>query len=189
MLFEPTAIPDVILVTPRVFEDERGFLFETWRDDLFAEAGIAARFVQDNHTLSHRGVLRGLHYQIHKAQGKLVRVVVGEIYDVAVDLRLGSPSFGRWVGMHLSAASHQQLWIPSGFAHGFVVLSEQAEVLYRCTDTYAPEHQRAIRYDDPELGVAWPLEAAGKVLVAPKDDQAPSFAAARAELEALNDAG
>ena len=153
----PTAIPDVLVLEPKVFGDARGFFFESFNQRGF-EAAIGRRveFVQDNHSLSARGVLRGLHYQQPHPQGKLVRVVRGEVWDVAVDLRKGSPTFGRWVGETLSAANRRQLWIPEGFAHGFLVTSDQAEFLYKTTDYWHPEHERCIRWDDPALGIAWP---------------------------------
>jgi dTDP-4-dehydrorhamnose 3,5-epimerase len=152
-----TALPDVLLVEPKVFGDARGFFLESWNAKSFAEAGIPAAFVQDNHSRSPRGVLRGLHYQIRQPQGKLVRVVSGEVFDVAVDLRRASPTFGRWVGERLSADNKRMLWIPPGFAHGFLVLSESADFLYKTTDYYAPEHERVIAWNDPELGIRWPL--------------------------------
>lgn len=152
----PTAIPDLLIVEPRVFGDDRGFFFESFNARRFAElTGVETAFLQDNHSRSARGVLRGLHYQIRQPQGKLVRVVAGEVWDVAVDIRRGSPSFGRWQGVHLSADNKRQFWIPEGFAHGFVVLSESAEFLYKATDYYAPEHERCIIWNDPELGIDW----------------------------------
>jgi dTDP-4-dehydrorhamnose 3,5-epimerase len=155
-----TEIPEIILVEPQVFGDDRGFFLESYNERAFAEkAGITAHFVQDNHSRSAQGVLRGLHYQIQQPQGKLVRVVVGSIYDVAVDIRKSSPSFGQWVGCFLSAENKQQLWVPPGFAHGFLVVSEVAEVLYKATDFYAPQHERSIRWDDPDLNIQWPLES------------------------------
>jgi dTDP-4-dehydrorhamnose 3,5-epimerase len=153
----PTAIPEVVLIEPRVFGDERGFFFESWNEREFAQAGISARFVQDNHSRSLRGVLRGLHYQVCQPQGKLVRVVVGEIFDVAVDLRRNSPSFGSWVSSRLSAQSKAMIWVPQGFAHGFLVLSEAAEVQYKATDFYAPEHERTLLWNDAALAIDWPL--------------------------------
>lgn len=157
MHFTPTAIPDVILIEPQVFGDDRGFFMETYQQRKFAEGGITAGFVQDNHSGSQQGILRGLHYQLRQPQGKLVRVVAGEVFDVAVDLRRSSPSFGRWVGEVLSAANRRQLWIPPGFGHGFYVLSEWAEVVYKATDYYAPEWDRTLRWDDPAVGIDWPL--------------------------------
>ena len=156
-----TSIPEVLILEPKVFGDERGFFYESFNAAAFEEAtGLKRQFVQDNHSKSQRGVLRGLHYQIQQPQGKLVRVVAGEVFDVAVDLRKSSPSFGRWVGTHLSAQNQRQLWIPEGFAHGFVVLSESAEFLYKTTDYYAPEHERSLLWNDPELGIEWPFDEA-----------------------------
>jgi dTDP-4-dehydrorhamnose 3,5-epimerase len=157
MKFEQTAIPDVLLFTPTVFGDKRGFFLETFRSDVFASSGIVGPFVQDNHSGSRQGILRGLHYQIRHGQGKLVRVVVGEIFDVAVDLRRGSSTFGRWVSVRLSAENKQQVWIPVGFAHGFYVLSDWAELIYKTTDYYAPEWERTLLWNDPALGIKWPL--------------------------------
>jgi dTDP-4-dehydrorhamnose 3,5-epimerase len=157
MEFERTTIPDVIVLQPKVFGDERGFFMETFRADDFAASGITESFVQDNHSGSQQGILRGLHYQIRQAQGKLVRAVAGEIFDVVVDLRRSSPTFGRWVGMLLSAKKKKQLWIPPGFAHGFYVLSEWAEVVYKATDYYAPEWERSLLWNDLALGIEWPL--------------------------------
>ncbi|MFC1513133.1 dTDP-4-dehydrorhamnose 3,5-epimerase [Thermodesulfobacteriota bacterium] len=157
MKFVPTRIAEVMVVEPQVFGDERGFFMETWRGDRFAEAGIDLPFVQDNHSRSTQGVLRGLHYQIRQPQGKLARVISGEVFDVAVDLRKSSSTFGQWVGEILSAENRKMLWVPPGFAHGFYVLSETAEFLYKCTDYYAPEHERCLSWDDPALGIEWPL--------------------------------
>ncbi len=154
-----TSIPDVLIIEPKVFGDERGFFYESFNAAAFeAATGLKRQFVQDNHSKSQRGVLRGLHYQIQQPQGKLVRVVAGEVFDVSVDLRKSSPSFGRWFGTHLSAQNQHQLWIPEGFAHGFVVLSETAEFLYKTTDYYAPEHERSLLWNDPELGIEWPFD-------------------------------
>jgi len=153
----PTQLPDVLLFEPRVFGDARGFLFESWNEREFDRIGLRARFVQDNHSRSEKGVLRGLHYQLRQPQAKLIRVIAGEVFDVAVDIRRNSPDFGRWVGVRLDAASHRMLWIPAGFAHGFCVLSAFAEVLYKATDFYAPEHERCILWSDPEIGITWPL--------------------------------
>jgi dTDP-4-dehydrorhamnose 3,5-epimerase len=165
-----TAIPDVLILEPRVFGDSRGFFFESYNQRAFQEAtGWAPAFVQDNHSRSAKGVLRGLHYQIFQPQGKLVRAVAGEVFDVAVDIRKSSPTFGRWVGALLSAENKRQMWVPSGFAHGFVVLSESAEFLYKTTDFYAPEHERCIAWDDPDIGIEWPLE--GDPLLSEKDRQ------------------
>jgi len=160
MQITPTALADVLLVEPKVFGDERGFFFESWNRRAFAAAGIAAEFVQDNHSRSARGVLRGLHYQIEHAQGKLVRVVEGEVFDVAVDLRRSSAQFGRSVGVVLSAANRRMLWIPPGFAHGFVVLSDHAEFLYKATDYWYPQHERTLLWSDPALAIDWPLTGA-----------------------------
>ena len=154
------SIPDVIVFEPRVFGDDRGFFFESFNQKAFEEVvGRTVDFVQDNHSRSAKNVLRGLHYQIQQAQGKLVRVVSGEVFDVAVDLRKSSETFGKWVGVHLSASNKQQLWIPEGFAHGFVVLSEHAEFLYKTTDYWAPEHERSLKWDDDTIGVNWPVES------------------------------
>lgn len=158
MNFTPLQIPEVIVFEPKVFGDERGFFFESFNQQRFeAAVGNAVHFVQDNHSKSARGVLRGLHYQIQQAQGKLVRVVQGEVFDVAVDLRKSSPTFGRWVGERLSAENKKQLWVPAGFAHGFVVLSETAEFVYKTTDYYAPAHERSLLWNDPALGIDWPM--------------------------------
>lgn len=154
-------LPEVLILEPRVFGDERGFFYESFNARAFSEAtGLNREFVQDNHSRSQRGVLRGLHYQLQQAQGKLVRVTAGEVYDVAVDIRRSSPTFGQWTGVHLSAENKRQLWLPEGFAHGFLVLSEYAEFLYKTTDYYAPAHERCIRWDDPSLAIDWPLDSA-----------------------------
>jgi dTDP-4-dehydrorhamnose 3,5-epimerase len=154
----PQAIPEVLLLEPRVFGDERGFFFESFNQRQFEEAvGRSVSFVQDNHSRSVRNVLRGLHYQVQQPQGKLVRVVQGEVFDVAVDIRRSSPTFGQWVGAILSADNKHQLWVPEGFAHGFVVLTETAEFLYKTNDYYAPEHERCIAWDDPMLAIDWPI--------------------------------
>ena len=163
----PTAIPDVVLLEPKVFGDERGFFFESWNKRTFADLGIAAEFVQDNHSKSQKNVLRGLHYQIEHAQGKLVRVAAGAVYDVAVDLRRSSPTFGQWVGFTLSAEDKRMAWIPPGFAHGFCVTSESAEFLYKTTDYYSPAHERTLLWNDPQLAIPWPLS--GEPLLAAKD--------------------
>ena len=160
MKVTPTALPDVLVISPSVFGDERGFFFESWNQRVFAAAGLNATFVQDNHSRSVRNVLRGLHYQIEHAQGKLVRVCAGEVLDVAVDLRRSSPTFGQSLSFTLSAKNKQMLWIPPGFAHGFLVLSDAAEFLYKTTDYYAPEHERTLLWNDPALGIAWPLAGA-----------------------------
>jgi dTDP-4-dehydrorhamnose 3,5-epimerase len=160
MKVTPTALADVLLIEPRVFGDARGFFFESYNRRAFAQAGIDVEFVQDNHSCSARGVLRGLHYQIEHAQGKLVRVISGEVYDVAVDMRRSSPTFGRSIGITLSAHGKQTLWIPPGFAHGFLVLSEAAEFLYKTTDYWYPEFERSLLWNDSALGIAWPLQQA-----------------------------
>lgn len=160
-------LPEVLLLEPRVFSDARGFFFESWNERDFDGAGIAARFVQDNHTRSKKGVLRGLHFQIRQQQAKLVRVVAGEIFDVAVDIRRSSPSFGKWEGVRLSAESRTMIWIPAGFAHGFLALSDAAEVLYKVTDFHAPEHERCILWNDPDVAIDWPLS--GAPLLSTKD--------------------
>ena len=157
----PTAIPDVIIFEPTLHGDHRGFFMETWRESTFAEIAPGLRFVQDNHSKSGKGILRGLHYQLAQPQGKLVRVIAGEIYDVAVDMRRVSPTFGQWVGVTLSADNHRQLWVPPGFAHGFLVTSESAEMAYKCTDYYAPQDEHSLRWNDPALGIDWPLAALG----------------------------
>lgn len=175
MKFTPTEIPDVILIEPDVFGDNRGFFMETWHAEKFAAGGIAADFVQDNHSRSSHGILRGLHYQVTKPQGKLVRVLGGEVFDVAVDLRKNSVTFGQWVGMHLSEDNKKMLWIPPGFAHGFYVISEQADFFYKCTDFYVPEYERAIRWDDPDFGIDWPLVDGNPPVLAPKDAAAAAF--------------
>lgn len=174
----PTALPEVLLLAPQVFHDARGFLFESFNQREWTRAtGLSATFVQDNHSQSHRHVLRGLHYQLEHAQGKLVRAVHGEIFDVAVDLRRSSPRFGAWVGVHLSADNHHQLWIPPGFAHGFLCLSDTADVLYKTTDYWYPEHERAVLWCDPQLAVRWPLQ--GTPVLSEKDVQAPVLAQAQ----------
>jgi dTDP-4-dehydrorhamnose 3,5-epimerase len=157
MQVTPTAIPEVLLIEPRVFGDARGFFFESFNQHAFCGAtGLDLKFVQDNHSRSAQGVLRGLHYQINQPQGKLVRVVRGRVFDVAVDIRRSAPTFGHWVGMELSEENQRQLWVPPGFAHGFLVLSESADFLYKTTDYYAPEHERCIAWNDPQLAIAWP---------------------------------
>ncbi len=168
MKVTPGALPEVLILEPTVFGDERGFFMESYHQRVFRDAaGIDATFVQDNHSRSTRNVLRGLHYQIKQAQGKLVRVVVGETFDVAVDMRRSSPRFGRWMGQRLSAENHRALWIPAGFAHGFLALSEAAEVLYKTTDYFAPLHERCVAWNDPDIGIVWPL--AGTPLLSAKD--------------------
>jgi dTDP-4-dehydrorhamnose 3,5-epimerase len=165
-----TEIPDLLILEPRVFGDDRGFFYESYNERKWRElTGLDVRFVQDNHSRSLKGVLRGLHYQIRQTQGKLVRVVSGEVFDVAADIRRSSPTFGKWVGVHLSAENKRELWVPGGFAHGFLVLSESAEFLYKATDYYATEHERCILWNDPDLGIDWPLE--GEPVLSPKDSK------------------
>jgi dTDP-4-dehydrorhamnose 3,5-epimerase len=178
MNVRPTSIPDVLVVEPRVFGDARGFFYESFNQKAFeAAVGRPLEFVQDNHSRSARDVLRGLHYQLPHPQGKLVRVVIGEVFDVAVDLRRDSPTFGKWVGERLSAENKRQLWIPEGFAHGFAVLSEDAEFLYKTTDYWHPEHEQCIRWDDPDLAIAWPTS--GAPVVSGKDAAGKAFKDAR----------
>lgn len=173
----PTAIPEVIVLEPKVFGDERGFFYESFNARRFAElTGVQVEFVQDNHSKSARNVLRGLHYQIQQPQGKLVRVTAGAVFDVAVDLRRASPTFGRWVGYELSAENQRQMWIPAGFAHGFVVTSTSAEFLYKTTDYWAPQHERSLLWSDPALGIVWPFD--GEPVLSGKDQQAPVLAEA-----------
>jgi dTDP-4-dehydrorhamnose 3,5-epimerase len=161
----PTAIPDVLVIEPKVFGDARGFFFESFNQKAFHEATeLDVQFVQDNHSRSAKGVLRGLHYQLQQPQGKLVRVVRGAVFDVAVDIRKRSPTFGQWVGCELSEHNHRQMWVPAGFAHGFLVLSESADFLYKTTDYYAPEHERCVAWNDPDIGIAWPVLDATPVL-------------------------
>ena len=181
MQVTPTAIEGVLVIEPRVFGDARGFFMESYNRQAFAAAsGLDIDFVQDNHSRSRQGVLRGLHYQIKQPQGKLVRVTQGAVFDVAVDLRRSSPTFGRWVGVELTAENHRQLWVPAGMAHGFVVLSDSADFLYKATDFYAPQHERGIAWNDPAIGIAWPLAAHGIVqpLLSDKDRAAPPLAQA-----------
>jgi dTDP-4-dehydrorhamnose 3,5-epimerase len=174
---ERTSIPDVLVLEPKVFVDPRGFFYESYNRRSFAAAtGLDVEFVQDNHSRSARNVLRGLHYQVRQSQGKLVRVVGGEIWDVAVDLRRSSLSFGRWAAAKLDAVSHRMLWIPPGFAHGFVALSEKADVVYKATDFYAPEHERTLLWNDPALGITWPL--AGEPVMTDKDRRGAPLAGA-----------
>ncbi len=178
----PTSLPEVLIIEPKVFGDARGFFMESWNARAFAQAtGVSLPFVQDNHSRSAHGVLRGLHYQIVQPQGKLVRVVAGSVFDVAVDMRRSSPRFGQWAGVELSADNHRQLWVPPGFAHGFVVLSDSADFLYKTTDYYAPQHERALRWDDPHVGIAWPLDRLrGAPQLSGKDAAAPLWDAAEA---------
>jgi dTDP-4-dehydrorhamnose 3,5-epimerase len=169
MKFTPTRIPDVIIVEPDVHGDDRGFFMETWHERAFSDAGIEARFVQDNYTKSSSGVLRGMHYQVRQPQGKLIRVVVGEAFDVAVDLRKTSPTFGQWVGATLSAKNRHSIWIPPGFAHGFFVTGESAEIVYRCTDYYALRHERTLLWNDPDVAVEWPAFGPDQPALSTKD--------------------
>jgi dTDP-4-dehydrorhamnose 3,5-epimerase len=170
-----TAIPDVMVIQPKVFQDERGYFMETYQKNKFAQAGIYFEFVQDNHSSSRRSTLRGLHYQITHPQGKLVRTVLGEIFDVAVDLRKNSQNFGKWVGVLLSEKNKEQFWIPPGFAHGFYVISERADVVYKTTDFFDPLGERCIRWDDPTLSIEWPIPKGIAPLVSTKDAGAASF--------------
>jgi dTDP-4-dehydrorhamnose 3,5-epimerase len=176
MKVEQTDIPDVVLIEPRVFEDDRGFFYEVWNERTFEEHGLKGlEFVQDNHSASMGGTLRGLHYQIEQAQGKLVRCTAGAVYDVAVDLRQSSPTFGQWVGEELSSENKRMLWIPPGFAHGFLVTSGQAEFQYKCTDFYAPEHERTLAWNDETVCVDWPLDDVTELIVSEKDQQGASW--------------
>jgi dTDP-4-dehydrorhamnose 3,5-epimerase len=175
----PTAMPEVLVIEPAVFGDARGFFFESWNRRAFAKlVGRDVEFVQDNHSASGAGVLRGLHYQVRQPQGKLVRVVKGEVFDVVVDMRRSSPTFGRWIGERLSAENHLMMWVPAGFAHGFLVLSESAEFVYKTTDYYAPEHERTLLWNDPAVGVEWPLR--GEPILKPKDAAGMPLAQAEA---------
>jgi len=177
MKITKTKIPDLLLLEPKIFEDDRGFFYESYNEQVLLEkANIGHHFVQDNHSRSGRNVLRGLHYQIKQPQGKLVRVVVGEIFDVAVDLRLNSRYFGQWAGFYLNAQTKQQLWIPPGFAHGFLVISASAELLYKTTDYYAPEYERTIAWNDPDLAIAWNLQQ--DPIISPKDRSGQDLKAA-----------
>ncbi len=178
MKFVPSPLPGVVIVEPTVFGDDRGFFMETWREDLAEAAGVNVKFVQENHSRSGRGVLRGLHYQVQQAQGKLVRDVRGEAFDVAVDLRRQSETFGQWYGTHLSEDNKRQLWVPPGFAHGFLTLSDTVDFLYKCTDYYAPEHERSLLWNDPDLGIDWPLSPSVTPLLSDKDANATPFAQA-----------
>jgi len=170
-----TTIPEVKILEPQVHGDERGFFMETFRDNWFREQVADVSFVQDNHSRSRRGILRGLHYQEQQPQGKLVRVVVGEVFDVAVDLRRLSPCFGRWFGCYLNAQDKRQLWVPPGFAHGFLVTSDYAEFLYKCTDYYHPESEQTLAWDDPDLAIEWPLDRVGEVILSEKDQKGLAF--------------
>lgn len=177
MQVHKTDLPEVLIIEPKVFGDDRGFFYESFNQRRFQElAGLQSEFVQDNHSRSAKNVLRGLHYQIRQPQGKLVRVVAGEVFDVAVDMRRASKTFGKWTGVVLSAENKRQMWIPEGYAHGFLVLSESAEFLYKTTDYYAPEYERAVRWNDPDIGIAWPLQ--GAPLLSAKDKAALSLSEA-----------
>ncbi len=178
----PTRIPEVLILEPKVHGDHRGFFMETWRESTFDDILPGLRFVQDNHSKSSQGILRGLHYQLTKPQGKLVRVVAGEIYDVAVDMRKNSPTYGQWVGEVLSAENRRQLWVPGGFAHGFIVMSDSAEMVYKCTGYYAPEDEHSLLWDDPMLAIDWPLLRGGieKPVLSDKDQNGKLFANAPA---------
>lgn len=178
MEFKPTALDGVLLIEPKVFGDERGFFMETWNASVFADAGLDIHFVQDNHSRSRQGILRGLHYQTEQTQGKLVRVVSGSVFDVAVDMRAQSPTFGRWIGVELSAANKRMLWIPPGFAHGFYVTSPEAEFLYKCTDFYHPQSEVSVRWNDPELNIDWPLVDNAPPQLSAKDSAGFDFSAA-----------
>lgn len=175
MQFKPCAIPDVVLIEPRIFTDDRGYFMETWQLEKFSAAGLNVNFVQANQSVSKRHVLRGLHYQIEQPQGKLVRALSGEIFDVAVDIRRSSPTFGKFVTATLSDDNRRSLWVPAGFAHGFLVLSERAEVSYYCTDYYAPQFERSLRWNDASLGIVWPLPAGSRPVINQKDETAPGF--------------
>jgi dTDP-4-dehydrorhamnose 3,5-epimerase len=179
MRFEPTAIPDVIRIEPRIFRDARGFFLESYHEARFAEGGVRARFVQDNHSRSARGTLRGLHMQVAFAQGKLVRCIAGEVFDVAVDVRPGSRTFGRWVGETLSAENFRQLWVPPGFLHGFCVTSESAEIEYKCTELYHPEDELGVAWNDPDLAIRWPISTP---LLSAKDASLPRLRDVEARL-------
>ena len=186
MIITETSIPDVKLIEPKVFGDERGFFMETWNERAFREAGIDATFVQDNHSRSVKNTLRGLHYQIKQPQGKLVRVTRGEVFDVAVDLRPESSTFGQWVGEHLSEYNNRMLWVPPGFAHGFLVTSDTADFQYKCTDFYAPEYERTILWNDPTLAIDWGIEHENALLLSTKDKAGNSFEQAKSELKGVS---
>ncbi len=175
MEFIPTRLPEVVLIKPKVFGDERGFFLESWQQKKFADAGIHADFVQDNHSHSSQWILRGMHYQIQNTQGKLVRVSRGAVYDVAIDVRRSSPRFGEWVGVELSDTNHHMMWIPPGFAHGFLTLTEKVDFMYKCTELYSPQYERCIRWDDPDVGIQWPLPVGVSPQLAARDAQAPGI--------------
>ena len=176
MNFIKTAIPEVVLIEPKVFGDQRGFFMETWQQRAFQENVADVSFVQDNHSKSSQGILRGLHYQIQNPQGKLVRVTQGSVFDVAVDMRKSSATFGQWVGYELSEENHRMLWVPAGFAHGFYVNSDTAEFVYKCTDYYAPEHERSLLWNDVDIGIQWPLVDGHSPLLSDKDSKGSPFA-------------
>ncbi|MGJ8688767.1 MAG: dTDP-4-dehydrorhamnose 3,5-epimerase [Gammaproteobacteria bacterium] len=178
MKITPSSLPDVIILEPTLHGDHRGFFLETWRESLFDIIAPGLKFVQDNHSKSSKGILRGLHYQLDQPQGKLVRVIAGEIYDVAVDMRRTSPTFGQWVGVILSADNHRQLWVPPGFAHGFIVTSDSAEMVYKCTDYYAPGDEHSLLWSDPELAIPWPITELGmdEPVLSDKDRNGKLFA-------------
>jgi dTDP-4-dehydrorhamnose 3,5-epimerase len=176
MKFTNTPIAGVVLIEPQVFGDPRGFFMETWQEEKFKAAGIHATFVQDNHSRSSQWILRGLHFQVQRTQGKLVRVTLGSVFDVVVDLRCSSPSYGAWWGVELSAENHRLLWVPPGLAHGILITSESADFLYKCTDFYSPEHERTLAWDDATLGIRWPLPAGGAPRLSAKDARGASFA-------------
>jgi dTDP-4-dehydrorhamnose 3,5-epimerase len=175
MEFVPTRIPEVVLIKPRVLGDPRGYFMESWQSERFAAAGLPLDFVQDNHSHSGQWILRGLHYQVEQTQGKLVRVSRGAVFDVALDVRADSPSLGQWVGVELSDTNHHMLWVPPGFAHGFLTLTEQVDFLYKCTDFYAPQHERVIRWNDPAIGIAWPLPDGVSPQLSVRDAQGADF--------------
>jgi dTDP-4-dehydrorhamnose 3,5-epimerase len=170
-----TDIPGLLIIEPKVFGDERGFFMESWSRQVFADAGLDLDFIQDNHSRSQQGILRGLHYQIQHPQGKLVRVTFGSVYDVAIDLRKSSPTFGQWLGLELSETNHRMLWIPPGFAHGFYVTSPVADFMYKCTDIYAPEYERTLRWDDETLAIDWPLVDGKAPMLSVKDAEGTAF--------------
>ena len=176
MKFTKTPIADVVLIEPQVFGDARGFFMETWQEEKFKAAGIDAKYVQDNHSRSSQWTLRGLHLQVQHTQGKLVRVSLGSVFDVVVDLRRSSPSFGAWWGVELSAENHRSLWVPAGLAHGILITSESADFIYKCTDYYSPEHERTLAWNDAKLSIRWPLPAGVAPKLSPKDARGASFA-------------
>jgi dTDP-4-dehydrorhamnose 3,5-epimerase len=178
MEFVATRIPDVVLIKPRVFGDPRGYFLETWQAEKFEAGGIPVSFVQDNHSHSQQWTLRGLHYQVQQRQGKLVRVARGAAFDVAVDVRGGSPTLGQWVGAELSESNHHMLWVPPGFAHGFLAITDDVDFIYKCTDYYAPHHERVIRWDDPDVAIEWPLPVGVSPQLSARDAQGGAFSSA-----------